>query len=58
LTFFIVSMVAELSGFSVIASSAVGTAKILLFIFIVLFATSLILGLLKVKRPIFLKRKL
>ncbi|CCK74182.1 MAG: DUF1328 domain-containing protein [Oleispira antarctica] len=50
LVFFIVSIVAALFGFGGIASSAVSIAKILFFIFIVLFAVSLILGLIKGKK--------
>ncbi|MGR6872148.1 DUF1328 domain-containing protein [Pseudomonas sp. HK3] len=49
--FFVVSIVAALFGFGGIASSAVGIAKVLFFIFIVLFAISLILGLIKGKKP-------
>jgi uncharacterized membrane protein YtjA (UPF0391 family) len=48
--FFVVSIVAALFGFGGIASSAVGIAKVLFFIFIVLFAISLILGLIKGKK--------
>jgi uncharacterized membrane protein YtjA (UPF0391 family) len=49
--FFVVSIVAALFGFGGIASSAVGIAKVLFFIFIILFAVSLILGLIKGKKP-------
>ncbi|MGB3665478.1 MAG: DUF1328 domain-containing protein [Bermanella sp.] len=48
--FFVISIVAALFGFGGIASSAVGIAKILFFIFVVLFAVSLILGLINGKK--------
>lgn len=48
--FFVISIVAALFGFGGIASSAVGIAKILFFIFLVLFAVSLILGLINGKK--------
>jgi|TARA_B110000211_G_C13938458_1_gene490502 uncharacterized membrane protein YtjA (UPF0391 family) len=50
LVFFIVSIVAALFGFGGIASSAVGIAKVLFFIFIVLFAISLVVGLITGKK--------
>tara|TARA_B110001454_G_scaffold22281_1_gene21756 strand:+ start:50727 stop:50912 length:186 start_codon:yes stop_codon:yes gene_type:complete len=52
LVFFIVSIVAALFGFGFggIASSAVGIAKVLFFIFIVLFAISLVVGLITGKK--------
>lgn len=49
LVFFIISIIAALFGFGGIASSAVGIAKILFFIFIALFTISLVLGLIKGK---------
>lgn len=48
--FFVISIVAALFGFGGIASSAVGIAKILFFIFVALFAVSLILGLISGKK--------
>ena len=48
--FFVISIVSALFGFGGIASSAVGIAKILFFIFVVLFAVSLILGLINGKK--------
>ena len=47
--FFIISIVAALFGFTGIASAAAGIAKILFFIFIVVFLALLIAGL--VRRP-------
>jgi uncharacterized membrane protein YtjA (UPF0391 family) len=45
LVFFIVSMVAAVFGFTGIAVAAAGVAKILFFIFLVLFLISLVFGL-------------
>jgi uncharacterized membrane protein YtjA (UPF0391 family) len=45
LVFFVVALVAALLGFGVIASAAAGIAKILFFLFLVLFIVSLIMGL-------------
>ncbi|MEJ2314129.1 MAG: DUF1328 domain-containing protein [Nitrospirota bacterium] len=45
--FFVIAIVAALFGFTGIAAAAVGIAKVLFFIFLVLFVISLILGLFK-----------
>lgn len=45
--FFIVALVAALFGFGGIAAGAVEIAKILFFIFVVLFVVSLIAGLVR-----------
>lgn len=45
LIFFVVAVVAGLFGFGVIASAAVGIAKILFFVFVVLFVIALFGGL-------------
>lgn len=45
LTFFIIALIAAAFGFGGIASAAAGIAKILFFIFVVLFAIALIAGL-------------
>ncbi len=42
LLFFVLALVAGLLGFGVIASGAAGIAKILFFIFIILFVVSLV----------------
>jgi uncharacterized membrane protein YtjA (UPF0391 family) len=47
LVFFIVAVVAALFGFGGIAAGAVEIAKVLFFIFLVLFVVSLIVGLLR-----------
>jgi uncharacterized membrane protein YtjA (UPF0391 family) len=45
--FFIVAIVAAVFGFGGIAAGAVDIAKILFFVFLVLFAVSLIVGLVR-----------
>ena len=47
--FLVIALVAALLGFTGIAASAVGIAKILFFVFLVLFAVSLIFGLMRRK---------
>lgn len=47
LTFFIVAILAAVFGFGGIAAGAASIAKILFFIFIVLFLVSLVMGLTK-----------
>lgn len=47
LIFFIVALVAALFGFTGIAAGAVEIARILFFIFLVLFIVSLVAGLLR-----------
>lgn len=45
--FFVIAIIAGLFGFGVIASGAAAIAKILFFIFVVLFAVMLIAGLIR-----------
>jgi uncharacterized membrane protein YtjA (UPF0391 family) len=45
IVFLVVAIIAALFGFGVIASAAAGVAKILFFIFLVVFVISLIMGL-------------
>jgi uncharacterized membrane protein YtjA (UPF0391 family) len=47
--FLIIAVVAALYGFTGIAASAVGIAKILFFVFLLLFVVSLIVGLMRRK---------
>lgn len=47
--FFIIALVAALFGFTGIAAGAVEIAKILFFVFLVLFVATLIFGLLRGK---------
>ena len=51
LIFFIVALVAALFGFTGIAAAAVDIAKLLFFVFVVLFVVALILGLLRRPGP-------
>jgi uncharacterized membrane protein YtjA (UPF0391 family) len=53
LAFFIVSIVAALFGFGGIASGASEIARVLFFIFIVIFLISLVWGLMAGRRPPF-----
>ncbi|MBY0328922.1 DUF1328 domain-containing protein [Patescibacteria group bacterium] len=50
ITFLIIALVAALLGFSSIAGAAIGIAKVLFFVFIVLFLITLIAGTLFVKK--------
>jgi uncharacterized membrane protein YtjA (UPF0391 family) len=45
--FFVIAIVAALFGFGVIASGAAEIAKILFFVFVVLFVVSLIAGMIR-----------
>ena len=44
--FFVIALVAALFGFGGIAAGAVEIAKILFFVFVIIFAVTLVLGLL------------
>lgn len=44
ITFFIVAIIAAIFGFGGIAASAAGIAKVLFFVFVVLFLLSIIFG--------------
>ena len=47
IVFFIVALIAALFGFTGIAAGAVGIAKILFFVFILLFVVSLLMGVMR-----------
>lgn len=47
IVFFVIALIAALFGFGGIAAGAVEIAKILFFIFIVLFVVSLVVGLMR-----------
>lgn len=49
LGFFILALIAALFGFGGVASAAAGIAKIIFFVFLILFAIALITGM--VRRP-------
>ncbi len=51
ITFLIIALVAALLGFGGIAGTAVEMAKILFFIFLVLFLVSVLVGLLTGRQP-------
>jgi uncharacterized membrane protein YtjA (UPF0391 family) len=50
LIFFVIAIVAGIFGFGGIESAAVGIAKVLFFIFVVLFVGALLLGMTVFKR--------
>ena len=45
--FLVIALIAALLGFTGIAASAVGIAKILFFVFVLLFVVSLVVGLVR-----------
>ena len=47
LTFLVVALIAGLLGFTAIAGAAMGVAKIVFFLFLVLFAVSLVMHLVR-----------
>ncbi|MCH8685844.1 DUF1328 domain-containing protein [Pedomonas mirosovicensis] len=49
--FFIIALIAALFGFSGIAVASVGIAKIIFFVFLILFLISLVLALFNRKPP-------
>lgn len=49
ITFLVVALIAALFGFTGIAAGAVEIAKILFFVFLILFAVSLVMGLMRRK---------
>lgn len=51
IVFLVIALVAALFGFGGIAASAVGIAKILFFVFIVLAVVSFVVGLLRGRKP-------
>lgn len=51
LTFFIVAIIAAFFGFGGLAMATAGIAKILFFIFLVLFVISLVAGLVRGRAP-------
>ena len=45
--FFIIALIAALFGFTGIAAGAVGIAKVLFFVFVLLFVVSLFMGMMR-----------
>jgi uncharacterized membrane protein YtjA (UPF0391 family) len=51
LMFFVISIIAAIFGFTEIAVATAGIAKILFFIFLVVFIVTLVMGLFQSRRP-------
>ena len=51
LVFFVIALIAAVFGFGVIASAAAGIAKILFFVFLVLFILSMAATIVQGRRP-------
>lgn len=47
LTFLVVALIAGVLGFTTIAGTAIGVAKILFFVFLVLFVVSLVMNMVR-----------
>lgn len=52
LTFLVIALIAAALGFGGVAGASMGIAKILFFVFLVLFVVSLIAGAVRGRRPI------
>ncbi len=50
LTFLVVALIAGVLGFTTIAGTAIGVAKILFFVFLVLFVVSLVMNMVRGRR--------
>lgn len=50
LTFLVVALIAGVLGFTTIAGTAIGVAKILFFVFLVLFVVSLVMNMMRGRR--------
>ena len=51
LIFFVVAIIAAVFGFGVISTGAMDIARILFFLFLVLFVVSLVIGLVSGRKP-------
>ncbi|MBX3483633.1 DUF1328 domain-containing protein [Phenylobacterium sp.] len=51
LTFLVVALIAAVLGFTSVAGAAMGIAKILFFVFLVLFVVSLVMHLVRGRSP-------
>lgn len=51
LTFLVVALVAAVLGFTSVAGAAMGIAKILFFVFLILFAVSLVMHVVRGRAP-------
>jgi len=52
LTFLVVALIAAVLGFTSIAGAAIGVAKILFFVFLVLFAVSMVMHVVRGRSPL------
>ena len=50
LTFLVVALIAGILGFTTIAGTAIGVAKIIFFVFLVLFVVSLVMNMMRSRR--------
>jgi uncharacterized membrane protein YtjA (UPF0391 family) len=50
--FLVIALVAALFGFGDIAVAAAGIAKVLFFLFVILFVVTLMMGLMRRRRPL------
>ena len=50
--FLVIALVAALFGFGGIAVAAAGIAKVLCFLFVIIFVVTLIMGLMRHRRPL------
>ncbi len=51
LTFLVIALIAGVLGFTTIAGTAIGVAKILFFVFLVLFVVSLVMNMVRGRGP-------
>ena len=51
LTFLVVALIAGVLGFTTIAGTAIGVAKILFFVFLILFVVSLVMNMVRGRGP-------
>lgn len=52
LTFLVVALIAAVLGFTSIAGAAIGVAKVLFFVFLVLFAVSMVMHVVRGRSPL------
>lgn len=52
LTFLVVALIAAVLGFTSIAGAAIGVAKVLFFVFLVLFAVSIVMHVVRGRSPL------
>lgn len=52
LTFLVVALIAGVLGFTTVAGTAIGVAKILFFVFLVLFAISAVMHVVRGRSPL------